>query len=73
MRRIVLRELPFSARLTLACFLIAVGLGYISAVVQLHLRDASDGNVLPSSEDVVRKFHGSAGPAMSPLEALMYE
>ncbi|MBX7106536.1 MAG: hypothetical protein K1X57_20845, partial [Gemmataceae bacterium] len=66
----VLRDLPFSARLTLACFLLAVGLGYTSAMVQLHLQHAGPGSVLPTPEDVVRHFHGSAEKT-SPLEQLI--
>lgn len=68
--RFVLRDLPFSTRLTLACFLIAVGLGYSSAMVQLHLQHAGPGNVLPTADDVVRHFHGS-GKKVSQLEALI--
>lgn len=57
--RFTLRQLPFSARLTLACFLMSVGIGYASAMVQLHLQHAGPGEVLPSPEAVVRHFHGS--------------
>src|SRR5882672_10714506 len=71
MRRFVLRDLPFSARLTLACFLIAVGLGYLSALMQLHHQHTSPGEVLPSSNDVVRIFHGTVGPLRSKFEQLL--
>lgn len=69
--RFVLRELPFSARLTLAVFLLAVGLGYGSAMVQLHLQLAGPGEILPSTAKVVRHFHGGDGPKESPLVTLI--
>jgi hypothetical protein len=71
--RFTLRDLPLAARLTLAVFLIAVGLGYGSALVQLHFQHATPGHVLPSIDDVVRKFHGEtdAGKKVSTLERLI--
>jgi hypothetical protein len=71
--RFTIRELPLAARLTLAAFLIAVGLGYGSALVQLHFQHASPGRALPSINDVVRKFHGDphGGPPVSMLERLI--
>ncbi len=71
--RIVLRELPLAARLVLAAFLVTVGLGYGSALVQLHFQHASPGNALPSLDDVVRKFHGDPNPAarVSTLQRLI--
>ena len=71
--RFTLRDLPLAARLTLAVFLIAVGLGYSSALVQLHFQHATPGNVLPSIDDVVRKFHGETDPIkkVSTLERLI--
>jgi hypothetical protein len=71
--RFTLRDLPLAARLTLAVFLIAVGLGYGSALVQLHFQHATPGNALPSIDDVVRKFHGETDPAkkVSTLERLI--
>jgi hypothetical protein len=70
-RRFVLRNLPFSARLTLATFLLAVGIGYVSAMVQLHMQHASPGNLLPSNDDVIRQFHGRGGEAKSKIEQLL--
>lgn len=70
-RRLLLRDLPFSARLTLAAFLIAVGIGYVSALVQLHLQHSSPQNMLPSNDDVIRHFHGASGEAKSPLQRLL--
>ena len=43
--RLTLRALPLAARLVLAVFLIAVGLGYGSALVQLHFQHASPGQL----------------------------
>jgi len=57
--RITLRELPFAARLVLSVFLIAVGLGYFSAMVQLHMKHSKkDGEPLPTGVDVVEIFAG---------------
>lgn len=51
-----LRELPFPARLTLAVFLISVGVGYVAAMIQLHFQDAKPGTLLPTVEDAKKKF-----------------
>jgi hypothetical protein len=59
--RFVLRNLPLAARITLAVFLISVGIGYFSALVQLHFQHASPGSLLPNGEDAVRMFSGSRG------------
>lgn len=54
-----LRDLPTPAKLVISCFLCAVGLGYFSAMVQLHLQhSARDGNPLPGKADVVEIFAG---------------
>ncbi|MHB1423106.1 MAG: hypothetical protein ACYC3I_07920 [Gemmataceae bacterium] len=54
----VLRDLPLPIRLTLTVFLLAVGVGYFSALVQLHFQHASRGNPLPTPDDVVERFCG---------------
>jgi hypothetical protein len=71
-RFLTLGELPLAARLTLALFLLSVGIGYVSALVQLHFQHASAGDLLPSPEDAVRVFHGDVGekPA-SKIEQLL--
>ncbi len=55
---ITLRGLPLPVRLTLSLFLIAVGLGYFAALMQLHFRDASKGEPLPTPNDIVEIFSG---------------
>ena len=51
--------MPLPAKLVISAFLISVGLGYISAMVQLHLQHGSrDGNPLPTSVDVLERFAG---------------
>lgn len=70
-RRFTLRRLPLAARLTLALFLLSVGLGYLAALVQLHLQHASPGQVLPTAADAVRLFHGQPGEAKSQLRRLI--
>lgn len=59
--RLTLRDLPMPARLVLATFLLSVGLGYLSAMVQLHFQHASKGELMPTADDVVRHFHGETG------------
>ena len=60
--RFTLRDLPLPARLTLTVFLIAVGLGYVSAMVQLHFKEATPGEPLPTPADVVAHYSGSEWP-----------
>jgi len=71
--RFTLRELPFSARLTLALFLVSVGLGYGAALIQIHFQHASPGDFMPSPHDVVVKYHGDPDPAkrVSTLQRLI--
>jgi hypothetical protein len=70
--RLVLRDLPLAARLTLALFLTSTGVGYVAALVQLHFQHASPGNVLPTGEDAVKVFHGQTGDRpMSKIERLV--
>lgn len=70
--RLTLRQLPLPAKLVLTVFLLAVGLGYTSAIVQLHLQHSGrSGEALPTMDDVVERFSGlkkagtSAGPPQS--------
>jgi hypothetical protein len=57
-RTFVLRNLPCAARLTLAAFLISVGIGYLSALVQLHFQHAKPGSLMPTGEDAKNIFSG---------------
>ena len=57
--RFTLRDLPLPAKLVISGFLLAVGLGYFSALVQLHMQHSSrNGEPLPSPADVVEIFAG---------------
>ncbi len=74
--RFTLRHLPLPAKLVVSAFLISVGVGYFSALVQLHMQHGDrDGNPLPTPENViehfsgVKKFDGVA--AVSKLEGLI--
>jgi hypothetical protein len=67
--KLTLADLSLPARLVLAVFLIAVGLGYFSALIQLRVQHASEGRAMPSSEDVRRTFSGTEGK--SQLERLL--
>lgn len=69
--RFTLRNLPLAGRLTLALFLISTGIGYVSALVQLHFQHASPGSLLPTPDDSVKTFHGQVGQPASQLERLL--
>src|SRR5947208_3237407 len=60
-RQLTLRELPLPARLVLSLFLISVGVGYLSALVQLHFKHAKPGSLLPEGEDAARVYNGPQG------------
>src|SRR5262245_27341191 len=69
---LTLRDLPLAARLTLAAFLISVGIGYFSALVQLHFQHASPGSLLPTADDATKVYHGATGQRpMSKMEHLL--
>ncbi len=68
-RTFVLRDLPLAARLTLALFLVSIGIGYVSALVNLHFQSASPGEPMPTDADVVADYHGKTGT--SQLERLL--
>ena len=69
-----LGELSLPVRLTLALFLLSVGIGYVSALVQLHFQHATAGDLLPSPDDAVRVFHGDVGEKpKSKIEQLLPE
>jgi hypothetical protein len=71
--RFTLLDLPVAARLTLAAFLASVGIGYFSALVQLHFQHAQPGEMMPTGDDAVRVFsHPSKDQkALSKLERLL--
>ncbi len=76
--RSLLRQLPLPAKLVITAFLIAVGLGYFSALVQLHMKHSNkDGEALPTVADVVERFSGlkqydpNAAPPVSTIEQII--
>jgi hypothetical protein len=78
--RVTLRQLPLAVRLVLTCFLFSVGLGYFSALVQLHMQHSNrDGEPLPTPADVIERFSGvkkadpnmPIGPQPSKIESLI--
>ena len=74
--KFTLRDLPLPAKLVLSTFLIAVGIGYFSAMVQLHMQHGNrDGNPLPTPDDVVEHFSGvkpyDGKAPVSKLEAIL--
>ncbi len=56
--RFTLRQLPLPAKLVVSTFLLAIGLGYTAAMVQLHMQDSKSGKPLPTVEDVILKYTG---------------
>lgn len=71
--RFTLRQLPLPAKLVVTAFLFAVGLGYVSAMVQLHLQHSDrDGNPLPTPANVIERFSGlSESPPKSQIEEVI--
>ncbi len=70
-RTFVLRDLPLAARLTLAVFLVSVGIGYVSALVQVHFQHARPGEFLPTPENLEPIYHGGSAKPMSKIERLI--
>jgi hypothetical protein len=74
-----LRDLPLPVKVVVSVFLMAVGVGYTSAIVQLHIQDSKSGKPMPTVEDVIRKYTGKKKPdpsdagkaPISRLEALV--
>jgi hypothetical protein len=67
--KISLIDLPLPARLVLATFLITVGIGYASALVQLRVQHAAPGQTMPGPEQVRHTFFGEEGKTQ--LERLL--
>jgi len=62
--RFTLRHLPLPAKLVLTLFLLTVGLGYSSAMVQLHMQHSDrDGTTLPTPANVAAVFAGKVWKA----------
>src|SRR4051794_33861872 len=67
-----LRNLPLAARFVVSAFLLSVGLGYLAALVQLHMQHATPGNLLPTADDAERIFAQKKGERpKSKLETLI--
>ena len=67
--RFTLRQLPLPAKLVLTVFLLSVGLGYFSALIQLHFQQATPGEFMPTPKNVIRSYHGDE-PVL-PLVAIL--
>lgn len=68
--QLVLRNLPLPARVVLSAFLVSVGLGYFSALVQLHFVHAAPGQLLPGAAES-KKAYGPGERAQSHFERLL--
>lgn len=69
-RPFTLRELSLPTRLTLAVFLVTVGLGYFAALLNLRAQEGRPGELMPSPDDVVRIYHRN-DQGTSQLERLL--
>ncbi len=58
--RLVLRDLSPATRLVIAAFLVAVGAGYFSALVQLHVQHAAPGQILPGAPETRQLYSGNS-------------
>lgn len=59
--RFTLRALPLPAKLVLTLFMLTVGLGYTSALVQMHFQHTEgDGSPMPGMKDVIEIFAGKS-------------
>jgi mono/diheme cytochrome c family protein len=70
-----LRDLPLPVKVVASVFLMAVGVGYGSAMVQLHMQDSKSGQPMPTVDDVIEKFTGKvkydpANPPPAPVSRL---
>jgi hypothetical protein len=70
-----LRDLPLPVKVVVTVFLLAVGTGYTSAMVQLHMQDAKSGKPMPTVDDVIRKYTGKVkydpnAPPPAPISRL---
>jgi hypothetical protein len=68
--RLVLRDLPLVTRLLITAFLFSVGIGYFSALVQLHFQAAPPGEPLPGPAETGEIYHRGKEPR-SQLERLL--
>src|SRR5712692_10027031 len=68
--KLLLQNLPLAARVVLSAFLVSVGLGYFSALVQLHFVHASPGQLLPGAEEA-KKAYGPGEKPQSHIERLL--
>src|SRR3954449_12350055 len=67
-----LRDLPLPTRIVIGAFMICIGVGYFSGLVQLHFQHASPGNLLPGPDEAVGVYYGQVGaPPASQLERLL--
>jgi hypothetical protein len=71
--RPILRDLPLAARLVLTAFLLSVGIGYLSALIQLHFKHTRGGDLLPTGGDAVRIFHGVSDDRSPPRIAALID
>ena len=54
-----LKKLPLAGKIVVATLLLSIGIGFTSAIVNLHFQSANAGQPLPGPEETVSEFHGS--------------
>lgn len=59
MNQSYLRKLPRAGKIVVATLLLSIGIGFTSAIVNLHFQSASAGQPLPGPEETISEFHGS--------------
>lgn len=59
MKESYLRKLPLAGKIVVATLLLSIGVGFTSAIVNLHFQSANAGQPLPGPEETVSEFHGS--------------
>lgn len=51
--------MPAAGKIVVATLLLSIGIGFTSAIVNLHFQSANAGQPLPGPEETVSEFHGS--------------
>jgi len=62
--RLTLRDLPLPVKMVITVFLISVGLGYGSALMQMHFQHSTSGTLMPTLSDIIAKFSGVSWPPL---------
>ena len=64
-----LKKLPLAGKIVVTTLLLSIGVGFTSAIVNLHFQSANAGQPLPGPEETISEFHGSKD--LSHMERLL--